>query len=112
MDFSSSGRQLALGFEGGFVALVAYLPWRGGQTRWETVGYLRPHPAATPLAGLAFGEAPSGVTKLFSLGTNVVISAVFTRLPPDHNLLLHMQLPFIRPTSVHHCLMMTEKQMQ
>ncbi len=74
MDFSSSGRQLALGFKDGSVAMVACLPWRGGQTRWDVVGYLRPHPAPTTLAGLAFGEAPSGVTKLFSLGTTSLCS--------------------------------------
>ncbi len=68
MDFSSNGRQLAVGFENGSVAVVACLPWRGGQTRWDMVGHLRPHPTPTALAGLAFGEAPSGVTKLFSLG--------------------------------------------
>jgi len=68
MDFSSSGRQLALGYKDGSVAMVACLPWRGGQTRWDVVGCLRPHPGTTTLAGLAFGEAPSGVTKLFSLG--------------------------------------------
>ncbi len=68
MDFSSNGRQLAVGFEGGSVAVVAYLPWRRGQTRWDTVGHLRPHLPPAALAGLAFGEAPSGATKLFSLG--------------------------------------------
>ncbi len=69
MDFSSSGRQLALGYKDDSVAMVACLPWRGGQTRWDVVGSLRPHPAPTTLAGVAFGDAPSGVTKLFSLGT-------------------------------------------
>lgn len=72
MDFSSSGRQLALGYKDGSVAMVASLPWRGGQTRWDVVGCLRPHPGTTTLAGLAFGEAPSGVTKLFSLGTTTL----------------------------------------
>ena len=74
MDFSSSGRQLALGYKDGSVAMVACLPWRGGQTRWDVVGCLRPHPGTTTLAGVAFGEAPSGVTKLFSLGTTSICS--------------------------------------
>ena len=69
MEFSSSGRQLAVGFDNGSVGLVASLPWRGGQIRWEVVGHLQPHSTPTSIAGLAFGEAPSGVTKLFSLGT-------------------------------------------
>ena len=68
MDFSSNGRQLAIGFEGGSVGLVASLPFKGGQSRWDVVGSVKPHPNCTALAGVAYGEAPSGVTKLFSLG--------------------------------------------
>lgn len=67
LDFSSNGRQLAVGSEGGSVALVACMPWRGGQPRWELIGHQAPHRTHTPLAGLAFGEAPSGMTKLFSI---------------------------------------------
>ena len=68
MDFSSNGRQLAIGFEGGSVGLVASLPFKGGQSRGDVVGSIKPHPNCTALAGVAYGEAPSGVTKLFSLG--------------------------------------------
>ena len=68
MDFSSNGRQLALGFKDASVAMIAHMPWKGGGHRWEMVGSLMPHPGPTSLAGLAYGEAPSGVTKLFSLG--------------------------------------------
>lgn len=49
------------------MALVACVPWKGGQPRWELIGHLAPHTPHTPLAGLTFGEAPSGITKLFSL---------------------------------------------
>lgn len=68
MDFSSNSKQLALGFAGGSVGLVALLTFKGGQTRWDIVGQQTAHPAPASLVGLTFGEAPSGVTKLFSLG--------------------------------------------
>ena len=68
MDFSSNSKQLALGFADASVALVALLSFKGGQTRWDVVGQQTAHPAPAALVGLAFGEAPSGVTKLFSLG--------------------------------------------
>ncbi|KAL3138111.1 hypothetical protein ABBQ38_005341 [Trebouxia sp. C0009 RCD-2024] len=68
MDFSSNSKQLALGFADASVALVALLSFKGGQTRWDVVGQQAAHPAPAALVGLAFGEAPSGVTKLFSLG--------------------------------------------
>lgn len=71
MEFSSSSKQLALGFVDGSVGLVALLSFKGGQTRWDVVGQQTAHPAPAALVGLTFGEAPSGVTKLFSLGTNM-----------------------------------------
>lgn len=71
MDFSSNSKQLALGFADASVALVALLSFKGGQTRWDVVGHQTAHPAPGALVGLAFGEAPSGVTKLFSLGTTI-----------------------------------------
>lgn len=70
MDFSSNSKQLALGFADGSVGLVALLTFKGGQTRWDVVGQQTAHPAPASLVGLTFGEAPSGVTKLFSLGNN------------------------------------------
>ena len=73
MDFSSSGRQLAVGFEGGSVGLLACLPFKGGQSRWDVVGSVKPHPNCNSLAGVAFGEAPSGATKLFSLGAPITL---------------------------------------
>lgn len=68
MDFSSNSKQLALGFADGSVGLVAMLTFKGGQSRWDVVGQQTAHPTPTSLVGLAFGEAPSGITKLFSLG--------------------------------------------
>ena len=68
MDFSSNSKQLALGFADGSVALVALLTFKGGQSRWDVVGQQTAHSSPTSLVGLTFGEAPSGVTKLFSLG--------------------------------------------
>lgn len=70
MDFSSNSKQLALGYVDGSVGLVALLAFKGGQTRWDIVGQQTAHPAPASLAGLTFGEAPSGVTKLFSLGNS------------------------------------------
>ena len=72
MDFSSNSKQLALGFADASVALVALLSFKGGQTRWDVVGQQTAHPAPAALVGLAFGEAPSGVTKLFSLGNKSI----------------------------------------
>ena len=92
MDFSSSGRQLAVGFEGGSVGLLASLPFKGGQSRWDVVGSLKPHPNCNSLAGVAFGEAPSGATKLFSLGATMPITAVCTLRESNVNLRWYKRL--------------------
>ena len=70
MDFSSNSKQLSVGFADGSVGLLALLTFKGGQTRWDIVGQQIAHPTPAFLVGLTFGEAPSGVTKLFSLGNN------------------------------------------
>lgn len=83
MEFSSNSKQLALGFADGSVGLVALLSFKGGQIRWDVVGQQTAHPAPAALVGLTFGEAPSGVTKLFSLGkTPTVIMNIMLVLTP------------------------------
>ena len=89
MDFSSNSKQLALGFADGSVGLVAMLTFKGGQSRWDVVGQQTAHPGPTSLAGLAFGEAPSGITKLFSLGSSsprLALLLCITVLLPLHPL--------------------------
>ena len=85
MDFSSNSKQLALGFADGSVGVVALLTFKGGQTRWDIVGQQTAHPAPASLVGLTFGEAPSGVTKLFSLGNNNTIICTLYAIYNLHN---------------------------
>ena len=66
LTFSSSGRQLAAATADHHVLLLSLVPWRGTQTRWEYIGRHAAHHG--DITGLVFGEAPSGQTKLFSVG--------------------------------------------
>lgn len=66
LHFSSDSRQLAAASEDSHVLLFRLMPWRGSSARWEYMGRHAAHHG--PIVGLAFGEAPSGLTKLFSLG--------------------------------------------
>ena len=66
LTFSSSGRQLAAATADHHVLLLLLVPWRGTQTRWEYIGRHAAHHG--DITGLVFGEAPSGQTKLFSVG--------------------------------------------
>ena len=66
LTFSSSGRQLAAATADHHVLLLSLVPWRGTQTRWEYIGRHAAHRG--DVTGLVFGEAPSGQTKLFSIG--------------------------------------------
>ncbi|KAK9829874.1 hypothetical protein WJX72_008365 [[Myrmecia] bisecta] len=65
LAFSSSGRQLAVACEDHAVMLFRQQPQRDS-LRWEYMGRHLAHHAR--ICGLCFGEAPSGQTKLFSLG--------------------------------------------
>lgn len=66
LTFSSSGRQLAAATADHHVLLLSLVPWRGTQTRWEYIGRHAAHHG--DITGLVFGEAPSGQTRLFSIG--------------------------------------------
>lgn len=46
--------------------LYGQTPLARGGVKWEYIG--RHHTHHTQVVGLSFGEAPSGVTKLYSLG--------------------------------------------
>ncbi|KAF8067275.1 CFAP251 [Scenedesmus sp. PABB004] len=67
LSIASSGRLVAAADGAGQVLLYGLLPHRG-LLRWELVGRYHAHHA--PVVGLAFGEAPSGATRLFSLGAD------------------------------------------
>ena len=63
---ASGGSHFAASLAGGHVAMVMQTAKGSSGTEWLLVGCSRQLPAAN--AGVAFGEAPSGQTRFFSLG--------------------------------------------
>eukprot|EP00878_Enallax_costatus_P028053 GHUV01030257.1.p1 GENE.GHUV01030257.1~~GHUV01030257.1.p1 ORF type:complete len:640 (+),score=169.39 GHUV01030257.1:876-2795(+) len=68
LSVSSSGQYIAAADGSGQVILYGYLPYKGSFLRWDLVGRYKAHHDA--VVGLHFGEAPSGQTRLFSLGAD------------------------------------------
>ena len=64
---SSSGEQVAVADASHHVLLYACLPYKS-TTRWDYVGKSQSH--FDQIVGLNFGESPSGITRLFSLGSD------------------------------------------
>lgn len=62
---ATTGRHVAVADSEHQVLLYAYMPYKHIM-RWEFVGKARPHHGK--VAGLVFGESPSGQTRLFSIG--------------------------------------------
>lgn len=67
ISFSSPGEQVAVADASHHVLLYACLPYKH-TTRWEYVGKSQTH--FDKIVGLSFGESPSGITRLFSLGSD------------------------------------------
>ena len=65
---ASGGSHFAASLAGGHVAMVMQTAKGSSATEWLLVGCSRQLPAAN--AGIAFGEAPSGHTRFFSLGAS------------------------------------------
>ena len=63
---ASGGSHFAASLAGGHVAMVSQTAKGSSGTEWLLAGCSRQLPAAN--AGIAFGEAPSGQTRFFSLG--------------------------------------------
>eukprot|EP00873_Tetraselmis_striata_P037167 jgi/Tetstr1/457431/TSEL_004215.t1 len=61
----SSGRHMAIMDKARYLGLYVHEPAKG-ENRWEYIGKYRAH--YSDVVGLHFGEAPSGATRLFSLG--------------------------------------------
>ncbi|WIA32991.1 hypothetical protein OEZ86_006150 [Tetradesmus obliquus] len=68
VSVSSSGRYIAAADGSGQVLLYGFLPYKGTFLKWDLVGKFRAH--HKEVVGLHFGEAPSGQTRLFSLGAD------------------------------------------
>ncbi|KAF6250825.1 quinon protein alcohol dehydrogenase-like superfamily [Scenedesmus sp. NREL 46B-D3] len=68
VSVSSSGRHIAAADGAGQVLLYGFLPYKGTFLKWDLVGKFRAH--QKEVIGLHFGEAPSGQTRLFSLGAD------------------------------------------
>lgn len=62
---SSSGRHMAVMDKAKYLGLYVHEPVKG-TLRWEYIGKYKAH--YSEVVGLHFGEAPSGATRLFSLG--------------------------------------------
>lgn len=67
ITFSSSGDYVAVADSSHHVLLYASLPYKH-TTRWEYVGKCQTH--FDKIVGLSFGESPSGITRLFSYGSD------------------------------------------
>lgn len=63
--FAANARHMATMEENRYLALYRYGPVKGTD-RWEYIGKYKSHHGE--VVGLCFGEAPSGATRLFSLG--------------------------------------------
>eukprot|EP00775_Hariotina_reticulata_P011389 gene11389-11537_t len=68
LSISSSGQHVAAADESGMVLLYGFVPYKGTFYKWDFVGKYKAH--HKNVVGLHFGEAPSGQTRLFSLGAD------------------------------------------